>query len=374
MADSRLSVRGDLASSVSYDSDNDGGWTCYWVLSECFRYQVTGDAEAKAHFDKSLERMLSLQTLTGTDHFLARSVIRKDGCLLDDCDGPDDGEWFTSPDSEWWVKGDTSNDEVTSHMFMMAHAYDLCADADQQAAIRQHVSRIIGGIIDNGYQLNDIDGECTTYGQFDPFYVNEWVEGAFGDGGRRSAQILAALSLAYYMTGDEKFMDAKRYLMDEHHYGDNVVRESEYQYRKGSGDGDELGTQAFFVLLRYESDPELRAKWLEGWRRSYGNTRLQAGGAVGHGQRRFGRRRSAVGKRHALVPTHAHGHDPLEPAQRAPAGSRHPTRVLRGPTARRARTATSSPTTNVARNAGTPISTTSRAAWAAGARWTARTP
>ena len=275
VADSRLSVAGDLSTNVPYDSDNDGGWTCYWLLGECFRYLMTGDEDAKAHFDKSLERMLSFQTLTGTDYFMARSVIRKDGCILDDCDNPDDGEWFTSPDGEWWVKADTSNDEVTSHMFMMGHAYDLCADETQQAAIRQHVDNIIGGIVDHGYQLCDVDGKVTSYGQFDPEYVNHPLVGAIADGGRRSVQMIANLTIAYYMTGKQEYLDAKQYLMDEHHYDENIVHECEPTFRRGSGDGDELATQAFFPLLRYESDPDLRAKWMEGWNNTYGNMKLQ---------------------------------------------------------------------------------------------------
>lgn len=279
VADSRLSVRGDLSTSIPYDSDNDGGWTCYWILAECFRWKVTGDPQAKVHFDKSLERMLSFRTLTGTDHFLARAVIRKEGCVLDDCNGPDDGEWFTSPDGEWWVKADTSNDEVTSHMFMMGHAYDVCADEDQRTAIAAHVDGIIGGIVDNGYRLVDLDGEVTSYGQFDPSYVNEPLLGQLADGGRRSVQMLAAIDLAYYMTGKQKYLDAKRELIEEHHYDVNVVHECEAPLRQGtrSGDGNELGTQAFFVLLRYEQDPALREMWLSGWRNTYSNILPQQG-------------------------------------------------------------------------------------------------
>jgi hypothetical protein len=136
-----------------------------------------------------------------------------------------------------------------------------------EPGIRAHVDAVIGGIVDNGFQLLDIDGEVTKHGQFDPHYVNEDVAGAYGDGGRRSVQILAALNLAHYMTGKQKYLDAKRYLIEEHHYDQNVIHESEYEFRKGSGDGDELGTQAFFVLLRYEPDPNLREKWIQGWRR-----------------------------------------------------------------------------------------------------------
>ncbi len=275
VADSHLTKKGDLSSNIPWDSDNDGGWTCYWILAECFRYKVTGDPEAKAHFDKSLDRMLSFRTLTGTDYFLARAVIRKEGCVLDDCDDPDDGEWFTSPDGEWWVKGDTSNDEVTSHMFMMGHAYDLCADEDQRQRIRAHVDGIAGGIIEHGYQLLDIDGKVTTYGQFDPAYINDSPQGMYGDGGHRSAQAIAIFDLAYYMTADQKYLDAEHELIDEQHYDQNIVHESEYPFRAGSGDGDELVTQAFFVLLRYEQDPALRALWIEGWRRTYSNIRLQ---------------------------------------------------------------------------------------------------
>jgi hypothetical protein len=274
VADSNLSTPGDLSTSIPYDSDNDGGWTCYWVLAECFRWKVTGDPAAKAHFDKSLDRMLSFRTLTGTDWFVARSVIRKEGCILDDCDNPNDGQWFTSPDGQWWVKSDTSNDEVTSHMFMMGHAYDVCADTDQKALIRDHVRGIVGGLIDHGYKLLKPDGVETTYGQFDPDYVNG-VVGQLGDGGRRSVQMLAALDLALYMTGDAKFAEAKRYLIEEQHYDENVRTESEYPGRRGSGDGDELGMQAFFVLLRYETDPALYATFLDGWHRTYANIRLQ---------------------------------------------------------------------------------------------------
>ena len=279
LADSHLTSPGDLSTNIMYDSDNDGGWTCYWVLSECFRWKLTGDAEAKAHFDESLARMLSFRTLTGTDYFLARSVIRIDGCQLDDCDNPDDGEWFKSPDGEWWVKADTSNDEVTSHMFMMGQAYDYCADDDQKAAIIAHVDGIIGGIVDHGYQLIDPqDEKCTSYGQFDPEYVNIGISGSNADGGRRSAQMLGALNLAYYLTVKQKYLDAKAELIEDYHYDENVSNIGDkliYPFCAGSGDCDELAFQAFVPLLRYEWDPALRQKWMTGWNRLYTHLQTQ---------------------------------------------------------------------------------------------------
>ncbi len=277
VADSRLSVKGDLSTSVPYDSDNDGGWTCYQVLAQCYQYRTTGDERAKQRFDKALDAMLNLHDLTGTDYFLGRSVIRKEGCQLDDCDNPDDGEWFTSPDGEWWVKADTSNDEVTSHMFMMGPAYDLCADDEQKERIRRHVGDIIGGIVENNYQLVDLDGEVTTYGQLGPDYVNDSIQGQFGDGGRRSAQMIANLNLAYYLTGEQRFADAKADLLDNHHYAENILGEADYPFRAGHGsnDGNELVTQAYMILLRYEQDNELYETWKDAWANSYSYMRPQ---------------------------------------------------------------------------------------------------
>jgi len=279
VADSHLLVKGDLSTNVPWDSDNDGGWTAYWLLAECYRWKVTGAADARANFDEALTGMLRLRTLTGTDWFLARSLIRKSTCVLDDCDDPDDGHWYTSPvDPDFWVKRDTSNDEVTSHMYMMGPAYDLCATPEQRAAIRDHVAGIAGGIVDHGYQLWDpITNAVTTYGQFDPFYVNQHPGGFLGDGGRRSAQMLGIVTLAYGLTGQQRFLDAQRELIEVHHYGENAIDIEGYPIMWGNGDGNELGTQGYWAMLRYETDPELLAMWRTGWTAFFHRLDVQQG-------------------------------------------------------------------------------------------------
>jgi hypothetical protein len=274
VADSHLIRRGDVTSNIPWDSDNDGTWTSFWLVAECMRYAVTGAADAKANFDKSLEAMLRLRDLTGTDWFVARAVIEKATCNLDDCDDPDDGEWFTSADGLWWVKGDTSNDEIAAHLFMMGPAYDLCADEAQRARIADHIDGIVGGIVDHGWELWDVDGKVTTYGQWDPFYVNESFAGRFGDGGVRSVEILAALTLAHYMTGDARYLEAKAELMELHGYADNAVREKHYSdIRARDGSNDEMAAQSWYALLRYETDPALRERWVEGWGNSFADMR-----------------------------------------------------------------------------------------------------
>ncbi len=272
VADSHLLRKGDLTSNIPWDSDNDGSWTSYWLLAECYRHVVTGDPAAKAHFDRALEAMLRLRDLTGTEYFVARSVIRKDGCQLDDCANPDDGAWYESPDRAWWVKRDTSNDEVIAHLFMMGPAYDLCADDRQRARIRAHVGGIMGGIVDHGFRLLDpVTGKVTTYGQFDPPYVLENFAGKLGDGGVRAATVLGGLTLAHYMTGEERFRAAKTRLITEHHYDEVAEQMWDHPLHQGNNDGDELGTEMWTVLLRYESDARLRALWKSGWRKKWDN-------------------------------------------------------------------------------------------------------
>jgi hypothetical protein len=272
VADSHLESKGDLATNIPWDSDNDGSWTSYWLLAECFRWKVTAAADAKAHFDRSLEAMLRLRDVTGTSFFVARSVIRKAGCQLDDCDGPDDGMWFTSPDGQWWVKDDTSNDEVIAHVFMMGHAYDLCADEPQKQRIRDHVAGIVGGIVDHGYKLfRHDDSQETTYGQLDPAYVHG-IAGQVADGGVRAAEMLAALDLAHHLTGEDRFLDAKRSLVTDHQYDEAAESMWDHPLLQGDDDLHEMGTEAWFSLLRYETDPALRAKWQRGWQKVHAGT------------------------------------------------------------------------------------------------------
>ena len=269
VSDSHLTVKGDLSSNIPWDSDNDGTWTSYWMMGECLRWKLTGDPEAKAHFDKSLDSMLSLRTLTGMDHFVSRAKIRIEGCPLDDCDDPDDGEWFKSVDDEWWMKGDTSNDEVIAHVYLVSFAYDWCADEVQKDGIRDHVRGIVGGLIDNGWQLLDRDGLVTTYGQWEPAYIIDSASGFFGDGGVRAAELLAMLTVADYMTGEPRFNEAKQFLMDEYGYHVEAVNDIDHVFRLLSMDNDEMDSYSWWMLRRYETDPDLLALWWEGWTKLY---------------------------------------------------------------------------------------------------------
>ena len=63
-ADSQLRVAGDLSTNQMVSSDNDGLWTAMYVAAECFRYKVTGEADARAECQTGHER----PDPAGSDH------------------------------------------------------------------------------------------------------------------------------------------------------------------------------------------------------------------------------------------------------------------------------------------------------------------
>src|SRR5207244_4304510 len=81
--------------------------------------------------------------------------------------------------------------------------------------------RIVGGIVDHGYVLQDIDGRATRWGNWSPESLNgdpNWYEERAGN----SVEILSFLGVAYHMTGKAKYQDAARYLIGKHGYARNM--------------------------------------------------------------------------------------------------------------------------------------------------------
>jgi hypothetical protein len=255
-----LPVAGDTSTWTNGDDDNDGQWTGMYLGSQSLRYAVTHDPLAREYAQTAMEAMLKLESVTGAPGFFARSIVPGDQCDAKQGSG---GQWHLSQDGVWCWKGDTSSDEFVGHMFGLSLYYDLVADEIEKERIAATVGRILTRIVDNGYQLVDIDGLVTEHGQFDPYFME--TIGIFGDAGLNSAMILGGLRAAYHMTGDQKYMDAFRELIVKHKYHEYIKRAQEIsQTAQINHDSDEMMFLAFFTLLRYEDNPKYRAWWLEG--------------------------------------------------------------------------------------------------------------
>ncbi len=224
VADSRLRVPGDVASSVTGDNDNDGLWTAIYLGAQAYRFAVTRDPDARAKAQRSARLLMRLEEITGIPGFPARSFVSTNE------PAPHGGEWHPTADGRWLWKGDTSSDELVGHYFGYALFFDLVADEAEKGQVRAVISRIK-------------------------------YEAAL-----RSLELLAFLKTAHHITGNAKYADA---------YQDRIRRgyaENMRHYRRWPGGGeinfsdDELAYLSYDPLLRYEKDGKLRRLYLDGLR------------------------------------------------------------------------------------------------------------
>jgi hypothetical protein len=235
-----LRKQGDLSDHFIEDDDNDGEHTSMYLAIESWRYAVTKAPDARENAKAAFHALEQLQRVTGTNHFIARSMLPIGTPPLHEVDRtftPQEiadsyrteprekiieKRWVPSADGKWVWKRDASSDEVDGHMFGYSTYFDLAADDVEKKRVAEHVDRIMGGIVDHGFILQDIDGKATRWGVWSPEKLNgdpNWHEEQAGN----SVEILGFLGIAHHMTGKQKYVDATRLLIDKHGYAKNVL-------------------------------------------------------------------------------------------------------------------------------------------------------
>jgi hypothetical protein len=262
VSDSRLLTPGNLSTNQTITNDNDGLWTSIYLAAECFRYASTKDPEAKINAIKAFEAMERLETITGIPGFPARSFV-----AADENTGRG-GEWHLTPDKKWKWKGDTSSDEIVGHMFAYPLFYDLVAEGEMKERVKNLVYRIMTYIVNNNFQLIDLDGKPTRWGVWIPDSLNHannwWYER-----GINSLQILSFLKAAYHVTNDKKFDTAYQDLIQKHHYAENTIQQKMYGPFDINHSDDELAFLPYYILFRYANEPELLPIYTKSIQRSW---------------------------------------------------------------------------------------------------------
>jgi len=259
-ADSNLSRPGELATSKTASSDNDGLWTAIYLAAESFRFRVTGDAKARDFARQGIQALMRLESITGNPGFPARSIIQTDIEPQ-----PKDGEWHATADGKWKWKGDTSSDEIVGHYFAYAVYYDLIADHAEKSVIRSVVERISSHIVDNGYHLIDVDGKPTRWGWWAPDEI--WADP--DETGLRALHLLSHLKVASHITGNPKFEQAYNDLVNHHKYALLTRNQKINIPSRVNHSDDELAFLSYYPLLQYETEPRLRSIYAESLERSW---------------------------------------------------------------------------------------------------------
>lgn len=262
--DRELDHKGVVSLDEGYipNTDNDGLRTGLYVADLAYEYACTKDEEVRKLARRSLLAMVKLTEITGIDGFTARAIRYPDER---DYGTGERIEWHFTKDKEGndleWL-GETSSDEMVGHFYCYANYYDLVADDEEKELLRGVVSKILDHIIENNFHLVDTDSKPTTWANWNPDLLNndnKWAD----EKGTNSLQILAFLTVGYYMTGNEKYKEVFNMLASDKHYVMNLM-----QYRNPDGHLCHIDDNHDFLmislLMKYTQDPQLKAIYAMG--------------------------------------------------------------------------------------------------------------
>lgn len=265
--------QGDLATGYLSDSDNDGLWTSMYLGAEIFRYAVTHLPEALQNCAESLDAMERLYTINSNDEgFPARSFERSGykKALAD----PE--RWRSAKDPEWDWKATTSSDEAIGHIFALGAMAELIDNPSMKTRAIHLIDILMQHIVDHDFYLIDYDGKPTTWGRWNPEYVNARPV-MVGDRKINSSNIMSMLQTAYHFTKKEIFREKAFELMHEHGYFENLMRPMK-EIGQAPADADELSRNlsegwnhsddemyflGYWGLYRYAFNDTLKSRYKE---------------------------------------------------------------------------------------------------------------
>lgn len=200
------------------DSDNDGLWTTMYLAGEVFRYAVTKSEDALQNCMESMDAMERLFSINPVPGFPSRSFERSG--YMDVLHDPD--RWQHSGDPEWDWKATTSSDEAIGHIFAYGAMAELMDNELKDRAITL-IDTLMSHVVRNDMYMVDYDGKPTTWGRWNPEYVNARPK-MVGDRKINASNIIGMLQTAYHFTGKEKYKEKAFDLMDNHGYFENLMK------------------------------------------------------------------------------------------------------------------------------------------------------
>lgn len=263
-------VDGDVTTGFMENSDNDGLWTSMYLAGETFRYAVTKSDEALQNVRESLDAMERLYTINPMKSgFPSRSFERAGYNVGDE-------PWRPTEDPEWDWKSTTSSDEAIGHIFAFGAIAELVEEPELKNKAILLIDTLMSHIVKNDFYMIDWNGKPTTWGRWNPEYVNARPKNV-GDRKINSSNIIGMLQTAYHFTKKEKYKEAAFRLMNEHGYFENLMRPmKEIGYAPADADqlskelsdawnhsDDEMYYCGYWGLYRYALNDTLKARYKE---------------------------------------------------------------------------------------------------------------
>lgn len=284
VAEVALRKFGDKSEIIRYDTDNDGLWTSMYGAGECFAYGATKDPRFKVRAKQAFKALSFLQEVTqGCEHSPPKGYVARTIRSTEEAD-PNMGRvemdrlqrakrdvqwkvyeprWPKSADGKWYWKSDTSSDELDGHYFFYPAYYDMVAETEEEKEeVRQVVRDLTDHLVDHNYAIVDFDKLPTRWGAYGPEQLNKdtnwWAER-----GLKSLSMLSYLTVAEYMTGDVKYSDVIRDLIEHHGYLNNVmITKAQSGIGSGNQSDDEMAFMSYYNLIKYSKTPLIRNQTL----------------------------------------------------------------------------------------------------------------
>lgn len=250
-------------------SDNDVGYSSHYMAAKCFEYAVTKNEAARNEAVDMMKTVKWSEEITTIDGFPARSIYSTGEETLKAMHGSGGlpAEWHATPDGLWEWKGDTSSDEVDAHVYETVLFLSLVANEQEKVWATDHLRRVIGHIVDNGFVLRDVDGKPTRWARWDPDYLNT-PHGAMARG-LNGMEAFNYLTTALHFTGDEKFATAKAFHLKQNYLPSILRQKLIFPPHFNTHFDDRLAFYSYYPLVQYETDPNLKALWRRSLERSW---------------------------------------------------------------------------------------------------------
>jgi hypothetical protein len=252
---------------VRFLSDNDVGWACHYLDALCFEYAVTGDEDVRAEAVDVFKTIKWSEEITPLPGFPARAIhaVGQDEFLATTGSAGRPSEWNRTEDGLWEWKGDTSSDEIAQQYFSVSIFYDLVAQGEEKEAASEHLAAMMDHIINNGWCLRDLDGNCTVWARWEPEFI--FSPDYTDERGLNALQALSMVAVAQHMVDEEKYAPAKQQLIDWQ-YPEQILRQK-ITFPGFTHFDDRLAFLSYFPLLRYDDDPDLRPIVMRSLQRSW---------------------------------------------------------------------------------------------------------
>src|SRR5258708_166762 len=259
---------GDLSTGSLEDSDNDGLWTSMYLGAEVFRYAATRSPEALQNCRESLHAMDRLYTVNSLKGLPSRSFERRGYASADT------QVWKHAAHPEWDWKSTTSSDEAIGHIFVFGAIAELVDDTALKNKAIRLIDALMTHIVEHDLYLIDCNGKPTTWGRWNPEYVN--ARPKFVRHRKiNSSNIIAMLQTAWHFTGKKIYRDKAFELMDKYGYLENLMRPmaqigmapadaddlSKHLSENWNHSDDEMYFLGYWGLYRYAFNATLNAKF-----------------------------------------------------------------------------------------------------------------